>query len=77
MLLRRNLLRGVAPTRARRVPNPYGHVTKVQEVYGKYSKYFEEPENSVAKYTDKCAHFPRPWPPRPVSVFAFAIVSPL
>ncbi len=68
MLMRRVLLSGQSLTRARRVPNPYSHVSKVNEVYGKYSKYFEEVESSVAKYTDKCACFT----PR----FSFSTLSP-
>lgn len=41
--------------RARRVPNPYNHVRKVDAVYGKYAKYFDEPEEPLKKYNDKCA----------------------
>lgn len=53
MLLRRSLLRGFSFARARRVPNPYNHVTKTTEVYGQYAKYFEDAEDSVKKYSDK------------------------
>jgi len=52
-MLRRVLAQSRWVCRSRLTTNPYERVTRLAETYGKFSKYFEDAEDSVKKYADE------------------------